>query len=139
MKKNFHEAFTEGEIELPSDRSTGIVFAVVALIAAYFLRAIQPAMLTALALSAAFAVVSFAYPSILRPLNIAWFRFSLLLNRIISPLVMGLIFFLVILPFGLMMRVWRDPLLKKPKKDRETYWIPRTQAEGENTSMKNQF
>ncbi len=139
MKGNFHEVYAEGQIELPSEKSTGLVFAAISLIAAYFLRHSGWAFAAALASGAGFAGISFLKPSLLRQLNILWFRFSLLLNRIVSPLIMGILFYLLILPFGLMMRIWRDPLLKSPEKDRATYWVEREPAKPDVHSMKNQF
>ena len=139
MKKNFHESYTEGKIELPSDKSTGLVFAAVCLLAAYLLRHSQWGMGAAIITGISFASASFLKPTLLRPLNILWFRLSLLLNRIVSPVIMGVLFFLVILPFGLIMRIWRDPLLSAPGKDRETYWVKPERSDETINSMKNQF
>ena len=142
MKKNFHESFAQGKIELPFDKSTGLVFAVVSLIAAYLLRHSPSGLALAGSASLGFLGVSFLKPTLLRPLNILWFRFSLLLNRIISPLIMAILFFLVILPFGLIMRIWRDPMLNAPDRDRQSYWVMHErpdQTDKPLNSMKNQF
>ncbi|MFQ5626747.1 MAG: hypothetical protein ACE5FM_08865, partial [Methyloligellaceae bacterium] len=72
------------------------------------------------------------------PLNLAWFRFSLLLNRIVNPIVLGLMFLAAIVPFGLIMRLWHDPLQRNRTKG-STYWIERKPKSSETDSMTNQF
>lgn len=97
---------------------------------------------TGLILAVAFAAMSFLTPSLLRPLNIAWLRVAQLLHKVVSPLVMGGLFLLVILPFGLVMRIRYDPLRKKRGRDRKSYWIDRKSARPAPApldSMQNQF
>ena len=86
------------EIKLGSDRSFGIVFAVVfALIASYPFYWGKTPHWWALAIAVGFLAVAVLRPSALRPLNLLWFRFGLLLNKIVSPVVMGLLFLFVFL------------------------------------------
>jgi len=134
---NFHESYRSGVIKPPSERSTGLVFAGVAVILSVLWRGAQVAPWVALALAAALAIVSFTVPSRLRPLNILWFRVGLLLHRIINPLVMFAIFVVVFVPAGLVMRLWRDPLRAQRTTNARTYWIERQASD--TGSMRNQF
>jgi len=134
----FHEPLVKGEIKAPSERSTGLVFAAVGAIVAVLFRHTQSVWITALALAAFFLVASLAAPRILRPLNWAWFRLSLLLNRIVNPVVMLAMFAVVFVPMGLFMRLWRDPLVHRRRPGAASYWVSRDPAEAGH-SMRNQF
>jgi len=138
MPKDFHETYVEQEVAPPSERSTGFVFAAVAAIVAIIFRDTMLVLGVAAGLSLVFIAVSFAAPVVLRPLNLAWFRFSLLLNRIINPVVLGLMFLVAIVPFGLIMRLWRDPL-QRNRTTGSSYWIAREPKSSETHSMTNQF
>jgi hypothetical protein len=124
---------------LPPDRSTGLVFAAVALIAAYLWRSNPTTLMIALGVAAVLAAVSLLAPRTLRPLNIAWMRLAALLSRIMNPIVMLILFAIAIIPSGLIMQLVRDPLrLRKGSAD--SYWIPMDRAENTHPSnMKNQF
>ena len=74
--------------------------------------------------------------NLLTPLNKIWFRFGILLGSIVSPIVMGFIFYIVVFPTGLVMRLLGKDLLKIKKNNDKTYWIKK---ENLNSSMKNQF
>jgi hypothetical protein len=137
MAGNFHEDFHGDEIPLPSERSTGLVFTAVALIAAYFLRGWPPALWMALATALALLTVSLLAPDLLAGANRAWMRFAMLLNKVVSPVVMGVLFVLTIIPFGLVMQLRRDPLRSK-RHDGPTYWIDRTETPKPG-SMTQQF
>jgi hypothetical protein len=139
VTNNLHEQFERPEAPLPSDRSTGLVFAGVTFVVAYFWRT-DAAVLT-VALLAAFALVSISLlsPAILRPLNIVWMRFAVLLSRIMNPIVMLILFAVVIVPAGLIMQLVRDPLRCRRNAE-DTYWLPvDTSARTTQSSMKNQF
>ena len=139
MAGQLHEQFERPEMPLPPDRSTGLVFAGVALVVAYFWRSSPTVLSIALVLAAILAVVSFTVPSVLRPLNIAWMRFAVLLSRIMNPIVMLVLFAVAIVPAGLIMQLVRDPLRRR-KTDNASHWIPISQTERSATSnMKNQF
>lgn len=114
-----------GDVPMPSERSTGLVFTGVALVAAYFLRSMPSALGAALATAGGFGLVSLLRPTLLRQLNIAWFRLSMLLNRIVSPIVMLILFCVTIVPFGVAMQLRRDPLRRR-RTQGDTYWIART-------------
>ena len=89
--------------------------------------------------AALFAVCAMAAPAVLAPLNRLWFRFGMLLGKIVSPVVLGVIFFLILTPVSIATRLFgRDALLMK-KRDVESYWIDRTPAGPAPESFKNQF
>lgn len=137
MAKNFHEQLDRPEAPLPSDRSTGFVFAVLALIVAYLWRAQPIALYSALGLAAGIACVSVLTPGLLRPLNIAWMRFAQLLSKIMNPIVLLLLYAVAIVPTGLIMQLVRDPLRSRRQPMASSYWIER--SKGERSDMSNQF
>ncbi len=128
------------EVKMGSDRSFGLIIGAVFLIIALWplLSGASPR-LWALVIAAMFGGAALVAPAILAPLNRVWFRFGLLLNRIVSPIVMGIIFFLTVVPIGLIRRVFKpDPLDVAFDKEAESYWIVRTD-ETKPTDMKKQF
>ena len=138
MSGSFHEQFERAEAPLPSDRSTGLVFTAIALIIAFVWRS-NPIVLTiALAVAAVLAIVSLAAPSLLRPLNVAWMRFAMLLSKIVNPVVLLILFAVAIVPAGLIMQRVRDPL-RRQKEPGKTYWIAIGDADRSTSNMKNQF
>jgi hypothetical protein len=91
-------------------------------------------------LAAAFLLVAFVYPRILGPLNRLWLKFGLLLYKVMNPLVLGLLFFVTIMPIGLFMRAMgKDFLRLRRDPDAKSYWIDRTPPGPPPQSMKNQF
>ena len=125
------------EIKISSNRSFGIVFFIV-----FFLIAIYPLLndgnirIWSLIISLAFLILGLLNSKILKPLNKIWFKFGLLLGKIISPLVMGLIFFIVVTPIGLLMRLFNKDLLNLKFNKTKSYWIKKN---GPKSKMKNQF
>ena len=120
-----------------SNRSFGIVFFIFFLIiAVYPIFYGQELRIWSLLLSLIFLILGLAKSRILTPLNLLWFKFGMLLGRIVSPVVMGLVFFLVVTPTGLIMRALKKDLLNLKKKKSNTYWIKKDQVK---TDMKNQF
>lgn len=94
----------------------------------------------AVIISAAVLLTGWAFPRVLRPLNIAWYRFGLALGAVMVPVVMGLIFFVTITPTGLALRLLgKDPLRRKLSADASSYWIERDKPEVSPSSMKNQY
>jgi hypothetical protein len=136
--RNFHESFSQGEIKPPSERATGLVFAAMAAIIAWIWRETPAILWSGATLAALLVAISLLSPAILKPLNILWFQFSLLLHRIVNPLVMFILFAVVIVPAGFLMRIWYDPLRSKRAKDVSTYWISRDESIPKG-SMTNQF
>ena len=138
MNGRFHEPLTTGKIRPPSERSTGLVFAAVCVVVAILFRHSLPVLLAAIAAAAALAIASVAAPSLLRPLNRAWFGLSVVLHRVVNPVVMLLIFAVAFVPLGLCVRLWRDPLVRRRRPDLRSYWVSRDPAEPGH-SMRNQF
>ena len=125
------------DIKAGSNKSFGIVFFVVfLLIALYPLLSNESIRLWSLIISIIFLVLGILNSSLLSPLNKLWFKFGILLGKIISPIIMGIIFFLVVTPIGLIMKILKKDLLNlKFNKDR-SYWIEKTEPK---SKMKNQF
>ena len=126
------------EIKLGSNRSFGIVFFIVfVLIAIYPLINQGEVRIWSLIISFLFLFLGLLNSKILTPLNKLWFRFGLFLGKIISPIIMAVIFFLVVTPIGLLMRLFgKDVLNLKLNKKINSYWIEKV---GPKSKMKNQF
>ena len=124
-------------IKISSNRSFGIVFFVVFLfISLYPLlndRAIQ---IWSLIVSLIFLILGLTNSKILSPFNKIWFKFGILLGKIISPLVMGIIFFFVVTPTGLLMKMFKKDLLNLKVNNNKSYWIQKKEPK---SKMKNQF
>ena len=111
--RNIHEDFSRrGEIEAGSERTFGIVFsAVFAIIGLYPLWHGGEARIWVLIMAGVFLLAALVAPRILRPLNRLWSRFGLLLHKVVSPVIMGLLFFVAVTPTALIMRLaGKDPL-----------------------------
>lgn len=128
-------------VKIGSDRSFGLVFAVVfTLIALLPLLAGHSPRWWALAPAALFAAIALVAPRLLHPLNRLWFRFGLLLHHVVTPVMMGLLFFLTVTPVGLLMRACgKDPLRLKRDPAATSYWIAREPPGPTGESMKQQF
>ncbi len=125
------------DVKIGSNRSFGIVFFVVFLIiATYPLINDDELRLWSLIISIVFLFLGLVNSKILNPLNKLWFKFGIFLGKIISPLVMGIIFFLVVTPIGLLMRLLNKDLLNLKFNTNNTYWIEKTETK---SKMKNQF
>ncbi len=124
-------------IKLPSNRNFGIVFFIVFLIIALWpLLKQNEIRIWSLIISFIFFLLGLINSKLLTPLNKLWFKFGILLGNIISPIVMGIVFFLVVTPTGLVMRIFRKDILKLKKNSNDTYWINKDNT---NSSMRNQF
>ena len=88
------------------------------------------------AISIIFLILGILNSKILSPLNKIWFKFGLLLGKIISPIVMGIIFFIVVTPTGLILRLFQKDVLNLKFNNNNTYWIEKS---GPKSNMKNQF
>ena len=125
------------EIKIGSNKSFGIVFFVVfLLIATYPLINKGDLRAWSLIISLIFLVLGLANSKILTPLNKLWFRFGIFLGKIFSPLIMGIIFFLVVTPIDLIMRLLKKDILALKYNKKKSYWIEKT---GPKSKMKNQF
>ena len=125
------------EIKIGSNRGFGIVFFVVfVLIGLYPLAYSGEIRIWAIIISLIFIVLGFFNSKILTPLNKIWFKFGIFLGKIISPVIMGIIFFLVVTPTGLLMRFFGKDLLNLKYRKNKSYWI---EKKGPKSQMKNQF
>jgi hypothetical protein len=139
---DWHESLhSEGSPPSSSDRSFGLLLAAVCGAIALFgiWEERRSALWWAIAASVFCVVGLFAAP-LLGPLNRGWRWLSLLLFRIFNPIIMGVVFFSVLTPVGIIMRrVGRDPLRIRLEPEKPSYWLPRTSAGGRQTSMTDQF
>ena len=125
------------KIKLPSNRNFGIVFAIVFMIVALWPLLNQNEIrVWSLTISFIFLVLGLINSKLLSPLNKVWFKFGLILGSIIAPIVMGIVFFLVVTPTGLIMKALGKDLLKLKKNTNSTYWLDKDNS---NNSLKNQF
>jgi Saxitoxin biosynthesis operon protein SxtJ len=137
-----HESFQRDEsIPLSSNRSLGFVFAgaflVIGVLPLVWGSGVRP---WSLMIAAGFMLCALAAPSLLGPLNRAWMRFGMLLHRIVSPVVLGIMFFLVITPMGTVMRLLgKDPLRLRYDGNASTYWVDRTPPGPPPQSLNHQF
>tara|TARA_B100001057_G_scaffold227849_1_gene228138 strand:- start:387 stop:770 length:384 start_codon:yes stop_codon:yes gene_type:complete len=125
------------DVRISSNRSFGIVFFVVfLLIALYPLIYSGEIRLWSIIVSFTFLVLGLLNSKILTPLNKIWFKFGIFLGKLISPVIMGIIFFLVVTPIGLIMRMLGKDLLNLKYNKNQSYWIEKS---GPKSKMKNQF
>ena len=123
--------------KINSNRSFGIVFFLVFILIAFYPIINQGEVrVWSIFISLFFLILGIMNSSILTPLNKLWFKLGLLLGKIISPLVMGLIFFLVVTPIGLIMRILGKDVLNLKYNKNKSYWI---EKKGPKSRMKNQF
>tara|TARA_A100001035_G_scaffold193784_1_gene154963 strand:- start:290 stop:673 length:384 start_codon:yes stop_codon:yes gene_type:complete len=125
------------DIKIGSNRNFGIVFFIVfLLIALYPLTYGGEIRIWSSIISLIFLVLGLLNSKILAPLNKLWFKFGIFLGKIISPLIMGIIFFLVVTPIGLLMRLFGKDLLNLKYNNNKSYWVKK---DGPKSKMKNQF
>lgn len=137
-----HEDLTRVErVEGSSNRSFGLVFAVVFLmIAAWPMLDGRALRWWAVVIAATFALLAVRYPSVLTLPNRWWTKFGLLLGKVVSPIALGLLFFGVITPLGAVMRLTgKDPLRLQLDRKTDSYWILRDPPGPPPASMTNQF
>ena len=125
------------EINKSSNRSFGIVFFIVfLLIAIYPLINNGELRIWSLVVAIIFFILGLVNSKVLTPLNKLWFKFGLLLGKMVSPLIMGFIFFFVVTPIAFIMRIIGKDLLNLKFNNKKTYWIEKTDPK---SKMKNQF
>ena len=129
---------SNSKIKISSNRNFGLVFFAVFLIVALWpLKNEGDIRLWSLALSIIFFILGILNSKLLTPLNKLWFKFGIFLGVIVSPIIMGIVFFLIVTPTGVLMRLLGKDLLKTTKtKSISTYWMKRDKKQ---TSMKKQF
>ena len=126
------------KIKVSSNRSFGIIFCIVFLIIAFYpLINSEEIRIWSIIVSLIFLLLGLINSQILTPLNKIWFKFGIFLGKIVSPLVMGIIFFLVVTPTGFLMKLFKKDILNlKFKSINKSYWIKKN---GPKSKMKNQF
>lgn len=130
------------EVKASSDRNFGFVmagfFALLAfwpLVTGHGYVRIWPGLV-----SAAFLVLALLWTAPLAPLNRLWLKFGLLLHRIVSPIILAILYYGTVVPMGLLMRaVGKDPMRRKWEADAPSYWIPRDPPGPSPDSMRNQY
>ena len=128
----------KSNIKISSNRNFGLVFFFIFLVVSIWplTHSESPRIWSAI-ISLAFLILVLTRSKLLTPLNRLWAKFGIILGSIIAPIVMGIVFFLVITPIGLVMKIiGKDLLSIKYDKKKETYWIKRDKP---TSTMKQQF
>jgi hypothetical protein len=126
-----------GDVKIGSNRSFGIVFFIVFLLIAFYPLINQGDIrIWSVLISLLFLILGIINSKILTPLNKVWFKFGIFLGKIISPIIMGIIFFLVVTPIAFLMRMLKKDLLNLKFNKNSSYWIEKTDPK---STMKNQF
>ena len=127
----------EKQIKISSNKSFGIVFFIVFLIIAlYPMIKDGDIRLWSLIISLIFLILGLINSIILTPLNRLWFKFGIFLGKIISPIILGIIFFLVVTPTGILLRLFGKDVINLKYNKNNSYWIKKT---GPKSKMKDQF
>jgi len=125
------------KISIGTNRSFGVVFSIFFLIISLWpLKSGNELNLFLLLISAIFLLLGLTNSKLLSPLNIIWFKFGLFLGKIVSPVVMGIIFFFVVTPISLILKIFKKDVLNLKKNNNNSYWIEKTEPK---SKMKNQF
>ena len=128
----------KASVKIPSNKSFGFLFFIVFLVISLWpLKSQEDLRLWALILSLIFLILGVLNSKLLTPLNKLWFRFGIILGAFMSPIIMGLVFFIVVTPTGILMRIFGKDLLRlKIRKNMNSYWISREKIK---STMKKQF
>ena len=127
----------KSKIRMSSNRNFGLTFFIVFLcLGLWPLTNGESIIIWSIIISLIFLFLGLTNSKLLTPPNILWFKFGIFLGKIISPLIMGIIFFLVVTPIGFIMRLTGKDLLNLKYQDSKSYWIEKT---GPKSKMKNQF
>ena len=126
-----------GNVKIGSNRSFGIVFFVVFLLIGFYPLLNEGNLrIWSVIISIVFFILGLLNSKILTPLNKVWFRFGLFLGKIISPLIMGIIFFFVVTPIGIFLRIIKKDIINLKFNSDKSYWIKKSKIK---SKMKNQF
>jgi len=124
-------------VKIGSNRSFGIVFFIVFLLISIYPLINQGELrIWSLLISLLFLILGIINSKVLSPLNKVWFKFGIFLGKIISPIIMGIIFFFVVTPIAFLMRILKKDLLNLKYNKNRSYWIEKTDPK---STMKNQF
>jgi len=128
---------TNSKIKIGSNRNFGIVFSIFFLIIALFpLLSGSNIRIWSIIICLIFLILGLINSSLLLPLNKIWFKFGILLGNIISPLVMGAIYFIVMTPTSFILKLLKLDILKLKKNNKNSYWIEKS---GVKSKMKDQY
>ena len=142
MNTQLHENLHRDEdVPRASERSFGILFAVVfTAIALWPILGGASIRWWAIYIAVIFASLALAQPRVLKPLNSAWLALGRVLHRVVSPVILALVFVTTVIPTGIFLRLTgRDPLRLKMDRKASTYWQQRDPAGPPPGSLKNQF
>ena len=129
-------------LKLPSNRKFGFFFTTVsALLGAYFLKEESNWIAYGMfAITLLFLLATLIKSDVLLPLNKLWMQLGLLLGMIVSPIVLGIIFFGLFTPMSLLMKLFRrDELRLKLVADRNSHWKKRNADDAQTNTFKHQF
>ena len=125
------------EVKRSSNKSFGIVFFIVFIIIGFWpLLDINTYRLWSIIIAIIFLILGIMNSRLLTPFNILWFKFGIFLGKIVSPIVMGMIFFFVVTPIAILMKILKKDLLNLKFNNEKTYWIKKSEYK---SKMKNQF
>ena len=125
------------KIKIGSNKSFGIVFSIVFLVIAFWpMLNGNEINYWSLAISIVFLILGLINSKILTPLNKIWFKFGILLGNVIAPIVMSIIFFLIVTPTSIIMKILGKDVLNLKKNNNNSYWIEKS---NQNSKMKNQY
>jgi polyferredoxin len=124
--------------KLPSNRSFGFLFFIVFMIISLWpIINTESIRIWSIIIASIFFILGISNSKILTPLNKVWMRFGILLGNFVSPIVMGIIFFGVVTPTGLLLKLFNKDILNlKKSRKKDTYWLKKDNS---NNNMKNQF
>ena len=127
----------EKKIKVSSNKSFGIVFSIFFLVISIYLFLNKyPFYYWSLFVSIIFLILGLMNSKILSPLNLLWFKFGILIGKIVSPVVMSIIFFLVVTPISILLKIFGKDVLNLKFNNNKTYWIEKN---GPKSNMKKQF
>ena len=129
------------DIKLPSNKKFGYFFCIIFILVSIYFYIQMNMYLTYLflVLFLSFFIITTLKPLFLRPLNLSWMFIGFILGKIISPIILGLMFFLLITSFGLVRRLFGSDELKISKNRKKSTWIVRNKSFFEKDSFRNQF
>ena len=127
----------KNKIRIGSNRSFGIVFFIFFLIiSTYPLIKGGEIRVWSLIIALIFLILGIINSELLTPLNKIWFKFGIFLGNFVSPIIMGIIFFIVVTPVSLILKLLGKDVLNIKKNNKRTYWIDKSDPK---SKMKNQF
>ena len=127
----------KSSIQISSNKSFGLVFFIFFLIVSlYPILNDESIRIWALTISIVFLILGLLNSKVLSPFNKLWFKFGIILGNFISPIIMGIIFFIIVTPTSLIMKLLGKNLLNLKRNNKNTYWIKRDKLK---SKMKNQF